>query len=166
MAQCMNSGCFFEYVAMLWSAHHCVHGTSCFCTLSTSAFMHWAIPTCARFLFRNLFMETCFCLIIRVKTNSLRLATACSAPPIKFSLAMASVWHVLVSSPVYHCAPLMCGHCMKNKVAVLVGALWLPSYRLPIIHATVNTPVLRVKNQHKGLSCTAAADEPTTALLY
>ena len=46
---------------MLWSAYHCVHGTSCFCTLSTSAFMHWTIPTWGRFLFRNLFMETCFC---------------------------------------------------------------------------------------------------------
>ena len=38
---------------------HCVHGTSCFCTLSASAFMYWTIPTWARFLFRNHFMETC-----------------------------------------------------------------------------------------------------------
>ena len=43
---------------MLWSAYYYVHGTSCFCTLSASAFMHWTIPTWARFLFRNLFMET------------------------------------------------------------------------------------------------------------
>ena len=50
-------------VAMLWSAraYHCVHGTFCLCTLSASAFMHWDIPTSARFLFRNLFMEACFC---------------------------------------------------------------------------------------------------------
>ena len=44
MAQCMNvdkdTGMVVEYVAMLWSVHHCVHGTSYFCTLSTSAFMH------------------------------------------------------------------------------------------------------------------------------
>ena len=44
-------------VAMLWSAYHCVHGTSCLCTLSASAFMHWVIPTSALFIFRNLFME-------------------------------------------------------------------------------------------------------------
>ena len=25
---------------MLWSAYHCVHGTSCLCTSSASAFMH------------------------------------------------------------------------------------------------------------------------------
>ena len=32
-----------------WSAYHCVHGTSGLCIISTPA----------RFLFRNLFMETC-----------------------------------------------------------------------------------------------------------
>ena len=47
-------------VAMLWTAYHCVHGTSCLCALSASAFMHWAIPTSARFSFRDLFMETFF----------------------------------------------------------------------------------------------------------
>ena len=40
---------------IMWSAYHCVHGTSCFCTLSASACSHWAL---ARFLFTNLFMET------------------------------------------------------------------------------------------------------------
>ena len=40
-----------------------VHGTSCLCTLSASAFMHWDIPTWGRFLNRNLFMDTCFCLL-------------------------------------------------------------------------------------------------------
>ena len=49
---------------MMWPFYgvhmHCVHGTSCLCTLSASAaFMHWTIPTWARFLFRNFFMETC-----------------------------------------------------------------------------------------------------------
>ena len=33
----------------------CVHGTSCLCILSASAFVHWAIPTCTRFLFRSLY---------------------------------------------------------------------------------------------------------------
>ena len=51
-------GMVFEYVAMLWSAYHCVHSTSCLCTLSVSAFVHRAVPTSARLLFRNLFMET------------------------------------------------------------------------------------------------------------
>ena len=31
-------------MAKKWHAYHCVHVTSCFCTLSASAFMHWAIP--------------------------------------------------------------------------------------------------------------------------
>ena len=44
---------------MLWSA--CVHGTSCLCTLSVSAFMHWAIPTLARFLFIT---KTCLCFLV------------------------------------------------------------------------------------------------------
>ena len=40
----------------LWARHN---GTSCFCTLSASAFMHWTIPTWLHGLdfFRNLFME-------------------------------------------------------------------------------------------------------------
>ena len=50
-------------VAMLWTAYHCVHGTSCLCAFSANAFMHWAIPTSARFPFRDLFMETCSFLI-------------------------------------------------------------------------------------------------------
>ena len=41
-------------------AYHCVHGTSCLCTLSAMC-IHPAIPTSARFIFRNLSMETCFC---------------------------------------------------------------------------------------------------------
>ena len=28
-----------DNVAMIWSAYHCVHGTSCLCTLSASAFI-------------------------------------------------------------------------------------------------------------------------------
>ena len=32
-------GMVVEYVAMLWSAYHCVHGTSCLCTLSASEFI-------------------------------------------------------------------------------------------------------------------------------
>ena len=33
---CRDSCCWM-YVAMVWSAYHCVHGTSCWCTLSASA---------------------------------------------------------------------------------------------------------------------------------
>ena len=47
-------------VAMLWSAYHCVHGTSCLCTLSASAFIEPSLYQ-LDFFFRNLFMETCFC---------------------------------------------------------------------------------------------------------
>ena len=39
-----------------------------FLYLSASAFMHWAIPAWARFLFRNLFMETCFCFFFDKKS--------------------------------------------------------------------------------------------------
>ena len=60
--------------------YHCVHGISCLCTLSTSVFMHWAIPTWARFLFRNLFMETCFCsffmLVIRGAAHVIAVAAS------------------------------------------------------------------------------------------
>ena len=41
--------------------YHCVHGTSCLCTLSASAFIEPSLYTSANFIFRNLFMETCFC---------------------------------------------------------------------------------------------------------
>ena len=40
-------------VAMLWSAYHCVHGTSCLRTLSC---IKRFIPKSARFLLRNLFL--------------------------------------------------------------------------------------------------------------
>ena len=42
-------------------AYHSVHGTYCLCTSSASAFVHWAIPTSVRFLFRSLSLETLFC---------------------------------------------------------------------------------------------------------
>ena len=47
-------------VAMLWSAYHYVYWTSWLCTLSASAFTHWAIPTSARFLFRHLYGDFLF----------------------------------------------------------------------------------------------------------
>ena len=48
----------------------------CLCTLSASAFMHWAILTSARFLYRNFFMETCFCSsLIKLFFQFLRRAT-------------------------------------------------------------------------------------------
>ena len=31
---------FNTHVAMVWSAYHCVHTTSCFCILSASALMY------------------------------------------------------------------------------------------------------------------------------
>ena len=61
---------------MSWSAYYCVHGTSCLCTLSASAYMHWANPTASRSLFRNFFMDTCFCsFLIEIFSNLLCGAT-------------------------------------------------------------------------------------------
>ena len=39
------------YHSVQCTAYHSVQCTSCLCTLSVSAFMHWDIPTSARFLF-------------------------------------------------------------------------------------------------------------------
>ena len=52
---CRDALWFMNNVAMVWSAYqyHCVHGTSCLCTLSASAFIEPALYTSARFLFRN-----------------------------------------------------------------------------------------------------------------
>ena len=52
-----RDGCWIMWPCYGVHAHITVHGTSCLCTLSASVFMHWDIPTSARFLLtcRNLF---------------------------------------------------------------------------------------------------------------
>ena len=50
-------GWLLNNVAVLWSAYHCLHDTSCLCTSSASALLHWGIFTLVRFLLRNLFMK-------------------------------------------------------------------------------------------------------------
>ena len=56
-----NVGMVVEQCGHMECIYHCVHGTSCLCTLSASTFIEPSLYTSARFLFRNLFMEACFC---------------------------------------------------------------------------------------------------------
>ena len=44
-------------VVMLWSAYHCVHGTSRFFVYFVSQCIHLAIPTSARFLSKTFYKD-------------------------------------------------------------------------------------------------------------
>ena len=54
----LTLGWLLNTVAMLWSAYYCVAFLVCVLFQPVHSLSH---PTSARLLFRNLFMETCFC---------------------------------------------------------------------------------------------------------
>ena len=58
---------------VLWSAYHCVAFLVCVCFVSQC--IHWFIPTSVRFLFRNHFMETCFCSFLIMHKKLLAMPT-------------------------------------------------------------------------------------------
>ena len=51
-----------------WYGVCALHFLHCLCTLSACACIHWAIPTSARFIFRNSLMESCFCSFVKFYT--------------------------------------------------------------------------------------------------
>ena len=57
----LMQGWLLNNVAMVWSAYHCAHGTSCLCTLSAGAFMRsLSHPYISQISFRNHFMRIHF----------------------------------------------------------------------------------------------------------
>ena len=77
----------------------CMHGTSCFCTMSVSPFMHWAIPTWARFLLEIFFKETCFCsFLIKKSFNNLLRCSAYLIAVNAFALSTHMCWQMASNS--------------------------------------------------------------------
>ena len=91
-----RDGCWIMWPC--YGVHITVHGTSCFCTLSASASMHWTISTWARFLFlKSLRLVSVLLIII---FNNLLCGTA---HVIVVDMPSAHVcidkWHPLCSAP-------------------------------------------------------------------
>ena len=82
---------------MIWSAYHCVHGTSCLYTWSASALIELSLCQLDFFLIRNLYMEifvyTCMCMCDQ-KTLALHLVGNKPSPKPVYCLLLRFINYV------------------------------------------------------------------------